>query len=446
MAKEKSVNPAEAHRKNQRKKEIQKNKEARKKAREFQNAKQDTTPLEDEIADLESQAELSKPEKGRLAQLKQDLKRLLKTKEAYLKEHPEHRSLIYASSRKKEQGESSGPVGIAPGDRNVFGKDGLPLRPERSIYYDPVMNPFGVAPPGMPYLERPPTPDPMQGSEEDSDLSDEDDIPMPPGPRPGAMEEDSEAENVAPALPPDFVPPLPPGPIPPTAILAPGFVPAFVPPVPPPPPGLPPPPAGIPAAPLGLPGGFVPPPPPPTGFPPLPLNMPAVLNPPNLPQGAIPPPPFGFPNFAPNFPPAPPSGPVWTAPTVHVPPIDPLRAQTQARTTKPPPPPSSLPVHPSLPARPTPAPATKRVLALDDTSSGATISAAPELRDLKKEVTAFVPRGIRQKTEKAKPPAGATATSGPEDTREPEEEKPDLMATLRNAGIAAQKQLQSEDK
>jgi len=27
-------------------------------------------------------------------------------------------------------------------------------RPERSIYYDPVMNPYGAPPPGMPYKER----------------------------------------------------------------------------------------------------------------------------------------------------------------------------------------------------------------------------------------------------------------------------------------------------
>jgi mRNA biogenesis factor len=41
-----------------------------------------------------------------------------------------------------------------PAKRNMFNKKGLPRHPERSIYYDPVMNPFGVAPPGMPYMER----------------------------------------------------------------------------------------------------------------------------------------------------------------------------------------------------------------------------------------------------------------------------------------------------
>lgn len=38
--------------------------------------------------------------------------------------------------------------------RKLFDKNGLPIHPERSIYYDPVMNPFGVPPPGMPYIER----------------------------------------------------------------------------------------------------------------------------------------------------------------------------------------------------------------------------------------------------------------------------------------------------
>jgi mRNA biogenesis factor len=38
--------------------------------------------------------------------------------------------------------------------RNLFDKNGLPRHPERSVYYDPVMNPFGVAPPGMPFMQR----------------------------------------------------------------------------------------------------------------------------------------------------------------------------------------------------------------------------------------------------------------------------------------------------
>ncbi|KAG8844370.1 hypothetical protein FRB91_002654, partial [Serendipita sp. 411] len=54
MGKNKGINPADAHRKNQRKKELQKNKEARRKTREFNSAKQDTGQIEEEIEDLES--------------------------------------------------------------------------------------------------------------------------------------------------------------------------------------------------------------------------------------------------------------------------------------------------------------------------------------------------------------------------------------------------------
>lgn len=44
-----------------------------------------------------------------------------------------------------------GPQGDPPG---LYGRDGKLKHPERSIYYDPVFNPFGAPPPGMPYRER----------------------------------------------------------------------------------------------------------------------------------------------------------------------------------------------------------------------------------------------------------------------------------------------------
>ncbi|KAG9053361.1 hypothetical protein FS842_008288 [Serendipita sp. 407] len=442
MGKNKGINPADAHRKNQRKKELQKNKEARRKTREFNSAKQDTGQIEEEIEDLESRGELMPEERGQLAELRQQLKRILKAKEDYLKEHPEHRGLIYSSAYKRSKGlagNDSGP-GIAPGDRSVFGKDGLPLRPERSIYYDPVMNPYGVPPPGMPYIERPATPEPMEDVVEDSDSSDEEDedgIRMPPGPPPGAEESSDEEEDVEmpPSLPPDFIPPLPPGPIPPNAILAPGFVPSYPPGIPPPPPmpmgvGMvpPPPPPGFGPpliSPNTLPGATTasflpppPPPPPPAGFPILPLNMPDPSASLNLPQGAIPPPPFGFPNFPPNMLP-PPTTTMGThvprafrnvPPAIHS--VPHYSSQPQQPAPFGSPSKSTLPYNPSLPAKPgttatSSSPSTtttggdgsakKRTLAIDDRSSTATVFAAPEMRDLKKEVTAFVPRGIRAK-------------------------------------------------
>lgn len=106
---------------------------------------------------------------------------------------------------------------------------------KRSIYYDPVWNPYGAPPPGMPYKERctcatdaAPTPDPYAVSdapsakskaptksdappkpaEDDSD----DDIALPTAPRPPS-DDDSDDDIVMPAGPPPpearVAPPMP---------------------------------------------------------------------------------------------------------------------------------------------------------------------------------------------------------------------------------------------
>lgn len=36
----------------------------------------------------------------------------------------------------------------------MYNRDGKLKYPERSVYYDPVFNPFGAPPPGMPYREK----------------------------------------------------------------------------------------------------------------------------------------------------------------------------------------------------------------------------------------------------------------------------------------------------
>lgn len=102
---------------------------------------------------------------------------------------------------------------------------------KRSIYYDPVWNPYGAPPPGMPYKERctcvsdpAPTPDPYAVSDapaktappakseapaaDDSD----DDIALPTAPRPPS-DDDSDDDIVMPAGPPPpearVAPPMP---------------------------------------------------------------------------------------------------------------------------------------------------------------------------------------------------------------------------------------------
>ena len=95
-------------------------------------------------------------DKTRLSNLKAELDKLRKAKEEYVKEHPEHRKFVYGEPSAKKLRDSDGG-GIKPAGgavRQLFGKDGLPLHPERSVYYDPVLNPYGVPPPGMPYMEK----------------------------------------------------------------------------------------------------------------------------------------------------------------------------------------------------------------------------------------------------------------------------------------------------
>jgi hypothetical protein len=68
---------------------------------------------------LESAAELSVSERARLANLKSELENINKKKEEYVKEHPEHRKLVYRARRQNDEKKKE-----------------------------------PVAPPGMPYMER----------------------------------------------------------------------------------------------------------------------------------------------------------------------------------------------------------------------------------------------------------------------------------------------------
>ncbi|OJT08968.1 hypothetical protein TRAPUB_102 [Trametes pubescens] len=276
--------------------------------------------------------------------------------------------------------------------------------------------------------------------EEEGSDDDDDDIPMPEGPPPPKPGQ----QVIAP-------PPLPPGP--------PG---AYPPPpddvyIPPPPPGFaggpllpshphalppPPPPPGIPVmAPPA--GGFAPPPPPPPGF--------AVMSPPPPPplgfavmSGVPPPPPPGFPAAFPPFPP-----------------------MMQMQPPMPPPPPgfyprrgpNSGPIQDPLSAVPhqtyqahrasraAGASVPKAVsggvrLGTSASSSGpsasAVISAEPELRDFKKEATAFVPTTLKRKKAgagaskvNAAPTVDPTEDQG-EDAEPAPAARPDLLSTLQD--------------
>ncbi len=94
-----------------------------------------------------------------MAELREEVARIHKAKDAYVEAHPEQRNLIYRSHGPRRDGEAAIAAATAAAARleetkALFGKNGLPKHPERSIYYDRVMNPYGIPPPGMPYIER----------------------------------------------------------------------------------------------------------------------------------------------------------------------------------------------------------------------------------------------------------------------------------------------------
>ncbi|KAF9469674.1 mRNA biogenesis factor-domain-containing protein [Collybia nuda] len=466
MAK-KNLNPADSYRKAQRKKELKK---ARSKARDFALVKKDTWDLEDEIARLEVEEDTS--ENTRLAELKAELEKINKKKAEYVTEHPEQRRLVYKPRRKEGANVEDEPILLR---RNLFNKNGLPRHPERSVYYDPVMNPFGVAPPGMPYLERSPKPGEVYSDEEEENSDDSDEIPLPPGPPPGTEEVDSDDDIPMPEGPPPDqskqgmfihlsidldltlhkastsslhpqppIIPLPPRP-PPTISGLP----------------LPPPPGNIPYSlpPPGFPIGSLPPLPP--GFlgealPPLPLPPP-----PGFTGVGLPPPPPGFPQIPiqgyvphalPNFPP--PGLPLPPPPAGFFPrrsqsassmqdPLSTIPHQTyQAHRAGQ----STLPSHPSLPPNPTKNTAGPVSLGQNDGAEkpsaklvAATVFATPQLRDFKKEATAFVPTALKRK----RTGAAGTGTStridaAPSDlgagvdTNTEGPTRPDLLSTLKN--------------
>lgn len=242
---------------------------------------------------------------------------------------------------------------------------------------------------------------PPPGVEEEPVDSD-DDIPMPEGLPPGREQgaytpnDRHHPSHVPPAaLPPQFpfpgaiLPypmPLMPPPPPPAGFLT----------LPPPSQFIPPPPPGFPGVPPPPPGFVIPsyPVPPTPGLPPLPPGFPLPPAPYSSMPAPMPPPPGFFPRKR--------SGPGQ----------DPL-SYIPHRT---------LQGHPSLPPKP-------GSVKTDAISTSAVVSAEPELRDLKKESTAFMPTSVKRKKATATPKVNAAPSVGTEEV-EPAAPRPDLLSTL----------------
>ncbi|KAM0895674.1 hypothetical protein ACQ4PT_023686 [Festuca glaucescens] len=262
----KVMNPTDAFRKQQRRKELKRNKKERKKVREVGILKKDPDAIKDQIDKLEkmkADGALDKARKHKKRQLEDTYNLVVKKRKEY-------------EDKMKEKGELPvmfshlGPPKRWPAaDEDDRAKNPMP---EDSVYYHPTLNPSGAPPPGKPPMYK-------------SSIGPR--IPLPSSSGAGPSSSMTESEEAGPSTMP---PPPPPPPLPASSELADPSDPSLPLPPPPPPPPPPPMPAGDAAAP-----GLPPPPPPPPGAPP---REPVLLGhtllppPPPPPQRPLQPPPL----------------------------------------------------------------------------------------------------------------------------------------------------------
>lgn len=84
----------------------------------------------------------------KIAELEAEIARIKDTKAQYVADHPDQRKAIYGEDRRAEEAKDAGVP-----DKDLYDSKGRLRDPKRSVYYDPILNPFGVPPPGMPYKE-----------------------------------------------------------------------------------------------------------------------------------------------------------------------------------------------------------------------------------------------------------------------------------------------------
>ncbi|CAK0784079.1 hypothetical protein CVIRNUC_007282 [Coccomyxa viridis] len=236
------INPADAFRKEQRAKEIARNKKERKFLRDAHKMKSDPNALKEELKEV-----LELEEDGKLNMTVRLKKRALQG--AY----------DQAIKKKKEEAVRAQEAVSVPVFNNEYGHGVPEQQPENSVYYHPTLNPSGVPPPGKPQRYRT---DPTNGPRVPLPVPAA--PPLPAGPAPGRPTPPSTSAAL---LPPPLGPP--PGVLPPPAGPPPGMLPAPA----GPPPGM----AygGVVPPPMGPPPGMLPPP----GMPPPGYSAPPSVAP-----------------------------------------------------------------------------------------------------------------------------------------------------------------------
>ncbi|RKP08941.1 hypothetical protein THASP1DRAFT_23153 [Thamnocephalis sphaerospora] len=379
MGRGKASNPVEAHRRAMRKREVRKNKEERQKQREGKLATADLGQLRrdvERLSALEAGDRLDGFSRKRLEQSRARLRKATTVQKS--------------AARQREQAQQT--------------QTRLPENPKLSVYYHPTLNPYGVPPPGATYKEIALTPSMFTGESgvEDGDVSsasdsgsdsDDDALPkLPPGiPPPIDHDNDALSDEELPDLPPGTPPPLPnedadgaedgdempdlppgtPPPLPDTDEQTPSY-------------------PQVRHIPVTMPPPFAGPPPPPP--PPVFAGVaPPFAGPPHAFQH---PPPHRF--QGPPMQQAPHGGGHQRLPPAQrrPPQMDPLNPEEDF---VPPPPPSlPTPIRPGAQGTAAPRPL-QTPTPPARAAPPAVISAAPQLRDLRKEVTTLVPTAVRRK-------------------------------------------------
>ncbi|CAM8984234.1 unnamed protein product [Rhodiola kirilowii] len=212
----KVMNPTDAYRKEQRKKEIKRNKKERKKVREVGILKKDPESLREQIEKLEmmkADGALDKARKHKKRQLEDTLNLVIKKRKEY-------------SEKLKEKGEA--PVmfsHLGPPKRLTTAEEEEERmrhpKPEDSVYYHPTLNPTGAPPPGKPPMfkssigPRIPLSEASVGEASTSNADTDDLAAIPPPPPPLPLPNSSDLESGGGPVIPMSLPLPPPPPMPP---------------------------------------------------------------------------------------------------------------------------------------------------------------------------------------------------------------------------------------
>lgn len=110
--------------------------------------------LENELSSLKGKKD--EYSVARVAELEKEIKFVNKSKEAYVKAHPDERDKVFGRPRRLNQTGGAVEEEEKEGkkDERLYDEQGRLKDPTRSFYYDPVYNPWGAPPPGMPYRIR----------------------------------------------------------------------------------------------------------------------------------------------------------------------------------------------------------------------------------------------------------------------------------------------------